>query len=102
MKSERAGSKSWKSIIGLTGVAILGCGICCLPLIAPIVASAGATLSLGACVDELSYWHFMVLAGIGLTTYFVMRWRRQEKAKACQQVCPCEHACETSKHTGET
>lgn len=94
MKSVNTNPKSWKSIIGLSGIAIISCGICCLPLIATIVASVGTALGLGACLDELSYWHFLGLAGLGSVIFFAMRWRQKEKVKVCQQDCHCEDSCE--------
>lgn len=95
MKSVSTNSKSWKTIIGLSGIAILSCGICCLPLIASMVASVGTALSLGVCLDELSYWHFLGLAGLGSVIFLALRWRQKAKAKTCQQECRCEDSCET-------
>lgn len=84
-------SKSLRAALGATAVIIAGCGLCCLPLITPLLASLGASMGLFAWLDELSIWHFIAIAGIGTGLFIVLRRRlTQEK---CKKDCKCTSQC---------
>ena len=91
-------SKSWRTALGAAAVIIAVCGLCCLPLIAPLLASIGVSMGLAAYLDELSIWHFIPITGIGIGigigVFVILRTRLVQQK--CKRDCKCESQCNTS------
>jgi len=94
MDMEVMKSKSWRTALGAAAVIIAGCGLCCLPLIAPLLASLGVSIGLAAYLDELSIWHFIPITGIGIGVFVMIRKRFVQQK--CKRDCKCESQCNTS------
>ncbi len=84
--------KTWRAALGISSVVIAGCGVCCLPLIVPLLASIGASMGLAASFDELSVLHLIGGTGIGAGVFFILR-RRRIAAKRSSKICRCENQC---------
>jgi hypothetical protein len=88
-------SKSWRTVLGAAAVIIGGCGLCCLPLIAPLLASLGVSMGLAAYLDELSVWHFIAITGSAIGVFIIIRRRRLAQQK-CKTECECASQCDVS------
>jgi hypothetical protein len=74
MELSRKRDGFWRSVTGVTGVMLLACTACCLPLVAPLLAWLGvAGLSLLGPYGMLA----AALGAVAIVSVMLMRWRRR-------------------------
>lgn len=70
-------------VAGTTGIALLACMACCLPVLIPIVAASGVTaLSL----QVSGFWIVLATGAVGAGVWMLRR-RRRNAASACSGNC---------------
>ena len=85
-----------KATAAAVATAVVACGVCCIPLVAPLALTLLASLGVYSASDLLTNaWWLAAAAVLVLSSLLVLRWRKQlhrSAPRACATGCGCKTA----------